>query len=139
MQLKEKQSLPKTSFKAKVEPNSVHVNVKETILNPKKEASRIKSSDYRSWDRLDVDAELKKLDEQDSETSQFIPQKPASNLMKIPIVNSTINMDIKAPDNASRQELEYLADLEKVKGNECFKAQEYDDAVTFYHQRRFID
>lgn len=100
------------------------------IKNTTAHKNRIKSSDYRAWDKLDIEAELEKLDQPDKPATSFVRAQKASNLSATPHVNSPVLMDIKTPAK-NRSELEFLADLEKTKGNDCYKAGEYDDSVRF--------
>nr|KAJ3414441.1 Sperm associated antigen 1 [Polyrhizophydium stewartii] len=107
---------------------------------PKPKANRIKSSDYRAWDRLDIDAELAKID-QPSQPASTHPT-PASSVdatrLNIPPPRHQAMMAASAASLASAAatvdpaEALHLAQHEKYKGNESFKAGEYDDALVFY-------
>ncbi|KAJ3348276.1 Nuclear elongation and deformation protein 1 [Entophlyctis luteolus] len=98
-------------------PTSKHAN----------SATRIRSYDYRAWDMFDVEKELEKIDElpadrEPSSTARINPYK--SNSSVVPILDEPSALfedDIVATS---------LAEAEKLKGNEAFKAKEYDDAVS---------
>ncbi|KAJ3142563.1 hypothetical protein HK100_001387 [Physocladia obscura] len=95
---------------------------------PGRKQQRIKSYDYRSWDKFDVDRELENIDNKQSErlTGTSATRINSSN------ENSAVQMfdtdqlvfedDIVATS---------LADIEKNKGNEAYKIKEYNDAVSF--------
>ena len=89
-------------------------NLKET--NTKIQNQRIKSDDYRAWEKLDLDKELEKID------SCNIMIKEGK-LSELPNIESKLNMDISKIKLKSKGEIEVLAEQEKIKGNECFKAQ----------------
>lgn len=101
----------------------VQENVK--ILMEKNKSQRIKSDDYRAWDTLDVDQELEKINTCDIMIKD-------GKLSELPNLESKLNVDISKIKLKSKGEIEVLAEQEKVKGNECFKAGEYNDAIVFY-------
>jgi hypothetical protein len=79
--------------------------------------NRIKSTDYLSWDKFDPDAEKR---EQVGVNKTIInPSKKAS-------------LDI--PQNLSNEERKRQAEVEKIKGNDCMRAHEYDQAVINYNK-----
>ncbi|XP_038052100.1 sperm-associated antigen 1-like [Patiria miniata] len=87
---------------------------------PSKE--RIKSSDYRSWDKFDAEkaaeeADLKKHGKKDSK------QLKKSSAALSSIINT---------DGMTDKERELVANKEKDKGNEAFKAGDYEEAVQYY-------
>ncbi|KAJ3387763.1 hypothetical protein HDU84_000575 [Entophlyctis sp. JEL0112] len=92
-------------------------------------ATRIRSYDYRAWDMFDVEKELEKIDElpadrEPSSTARINPYK--SNSSVVPVLDEPSALfedDIVATS---------LAEAEKLKGNESFKAKEYDDALQYY-------
>ncbi|KAJ3268857.1 Sperm associated antigen 1 [Terramyces sp. JEL0728] len=85
----------------------------------KKNTSRIKSNDYRAWDRFDVDKEVEKI-----ETSAEKSAPTSFGPLSLP------QADI--PASITKQESEYMAVREKEKGNECLAAMEYDQALNHY-------
>jgi tetratricopeptide (TPR) repeat protein len=90
----------KEAVKANNIPSVRKVQAKqETIIK----GERIKSSDYRAWDKLDVDKILDDMDDTPAEISPE-PLLPTKN----------------------------IAEEEKRKGNEQFKAGNYDKAIEYY-------
>ncbi|KAI9344184.1 hypothetical protein DFJ73DRAFT_840428 [Zopfochytrium polystomum] len=85
-------------------------------------SSRIKSYDYRAWDRLDVDSELKRLDEETAPKSKARINK---------VSDSVVPTDVTSP-LSDPKEVELLADKEKIKGNEAFKAGDWQEAFDYY-------
>ncbi len=132
MKVKEQGTSKSVSSKQKELPVSME---KPTLASGKTGAApsdlknnKIKTSEYyQAWDKFDVDAELDRLDQK--EPGHFVPTQKASKLADIPPVKASVKMDISVPLNTSRSDLEFLADIEKNKGNEVFKAGEYDEAV----------
>ncbi|KAI8822302.1 hypothetical protein BJ741DRAFT_635855 [Chytriomyces cf. hyalinus JEL632] len=94
---------------------------------------RIKSFDYGAWDKFDADKELEKLETTETNSSA---KKETVNSTRISEPSAVKNA--KIPDVRPSRELEndviatQLAEREKEKGNECFKVQEYVDALTYY-------
>jgi tetratricopeptide (TPR) repeat protein len=121
----------KSNVKPTLGSESKERNATTTPSLPEKDPqkNRIRSTDYRSWDRLDVDAELDKLEK---EGIAMLPAKKSSNLSTIPVVKTSVSMDIKIPTVKHPSQMEFLADTEKNKGNDAFKAGEYEDAVAYY-------
>ena len=99
--------------------NATKICIKEQNCSPSPQPKadvRIKSDDYKSWDKLNVDQELEKIDFSEIKIKE-------SKLSELPSVDSKLNIDIsKSLNGKSKGEIEVLADLEKFKGNECFKA-----------------
>ncbi|KAJ3413513.1 Sperm associated antigen 1 [Chytridiales sp. JEL 0842] len=99
-----------------------------------KKSTPIKSTDYRAWDRLDVDEIVKTLDVEEPKVSpsaktttskaRITPYKPEGAWVP--------SIEDPAAVATSYQEAEFLAEMEKNKGNDAFKAGDYQDAVDFY-------
>ncbi|XP_029307422.1 sperm-associated antigen 1 [Cottoperca gobio] len=78
--------------------------------------------DYREWDKFDVEKECERIDE---------------NLVKndASVIISTGHPKLKTKVDASmltQQEKLLLANYEKDKGNEAFRANDYEEAVAYY-------
>ncbi|KAJ3316672.1 Sperm associated antigen 1 [Boothiomyces sp. JEL0866] len=84
-----------------------------------KNTNRIKSNDYRAWDKFDVDKEVEKIDQT---TEKSAPTK----------FGTTSLPQIEIPRNITKQDSEYLAVREKEKGNECLASKEFDQALIHY-------
>ncbi|XP_026692057.2 RNA polymerase II-associated protein 3 [Ciona intestinalis] len=74
---------------------------------PTKKAKRLRSGDYRSWDKLDVDAMLEDIDNEEKEEEKEI---------EVESEKKKLEFSIKA----------------KEEGNKYFKAGKYEDAVNSY-------
>ncbi|KAJ3306403.1 hypothetical protein HDV03_005371 [Kappamyces sp. JEL0829] len=81
--------------------------------------SRIKSNDYRSWDRFDVEGELEKIEQ------SAAPSVPAR-------INAAAEKHAAIPAGLTPQQMARYAENEKLKGNDCMRAQEYEDALYYY-------
>lgn len=121
-----------------VKTAKISADSSDKTVAPSDKNNKIKTSEYyQAWDKFDVDAELDKLDSQ--EPGHFVPTRKASKLADIPPVNASVKMDISVPSETSRSDLEFLADIEKNKGNEVFKAGEYDEAVCLFSLYPFLN
>ncbi|XP_039249953.2 RNA polymerase II-associated protein 3-like [Styela clava] len=85
--------------------------VKKKRENQEKKEERIKSSDYRKWDKLDVDAMLKQVDEDEKEMEE------------------EIQLEVEKLDEARKAK---VATEMKQKGNEHFKNSGYEAAIECY-------
>ncbi|GBN39383.1 RNA polymerase II-associated protein 3, partial [Araneus ventricosus] len=73
---------------------------------------RISSYNYKAWEHYDVDSELKKLDEENKESSG--------------------SESTDSEEQLTVQQNKQLAIIKKDKGNEFFKAGNYDSAINAY-------
>ena len=98
-----------------------------TATNPadskESRSERIKSNDYRSWDKYiaNVDKELETIDQIQPSSSQT----PA-------IINTPTKKTYSVPPTLSFKQRVAFAENEKVKGNDCMRALEYSEAVEYY-------
>ncbi|KAJ8007079.1 hypothetical protein DPEC_G00113840 [Dallia pectoralis] len=83
-----------------------------------KHASRIKSYDYRSWDKFDVDKALESMDKEDSAAESNDSESEEAG---VPAINQG------------------KALAEKEKGNRLFKEGKYDDAIECYTRGMDMD
>ncbi|XP_070691968.1 sperm-associated antigen 1 [Pempheris klunzingeri] len=77
---------------------------------------------YREWDKFDVEKECEKID------GNVVDNDP-------PVINKTGRSNLKTKVDASllsQQEKLLLASREKDKGNEAFRANDYEEAVAYY-------
>ncbi|XP_060726928.1 sperm-associated antigen 1 isoform X1 [Tachysurus vachellii] len=77
---------------------------------------------YSDWDRFDVDKECAKIDED-------INSNDAPAVIKSAHTNITHHIDTSV---LTQQEKCVLATREKEKGNEAFRARDWDEAVVYY-------
>ncbi|KAG8193044.1 hypothetical protein JTE90_028156 [Oedothorax gibbosus] len=80
-----------------------------------------KPRSYEDWDKYNVDEELNKLDDKGEEEIDDIKEDTTMGLSKhVPITNLL------------QPEREKIAELERMKGNEAYKAQDYKEAEIYY-------
>ncbi|KAF5300747.1 hypothetical protein FQA39_LY10992 [Lamprigera yunnana] len=107
----------------------VHCNVEiRKIKNESKppfrsNEKRIASTDYESWDKYDPDTEILKLDLQEEKIKN-------EALIKQDKLKKT--KTVRFSNFATEAEAIYEANSEKERGNECFKAGEYKNALQHY-------
>lgn len=80
--------------------------------------------DYSSWDKLDVDAEILKM--------QISDEKEIKKNLKYEKEKEKLNTVIVKPDLMSRAELEHAAMEAKNLGNDFFNEQDYEEALRYY-------
>ncbi|ORX56661.1 hypothetical protein BCR36DRAFT_580975 [Piromyces finnis] len=102
---------------------------------------RIKSTDYRKWDLYNVDEEIKKIDytnevdKNDKKGSEYCTEKKnkienyTRRLNKEKHIPAVSDDDIK---QRNTEELRALAEIEKNKGNDCYKSKDYEEALIYY-------
>lgn len=107
-------------------------NVKETNeTNQTKQVEKIKSLDYNKWDKYDVDAAVMKIDLEEERQRELVAMKNKKNAEKTTLIEEIVDDEV---DALSEFEKEHLACKFKEKGNECFKAKEFDEAIKEYTQ-----
>ncbi|KAJ3333604.1 Sperm associated antigen 1, partial [Gonapodya sp. JEL0774] len=121
---------------------------------PARPSSKIRSTDWRAWDKYtaSIDEELSRLDDEQSEDAPVKPKIHPEPTPVVPVLNSDkqskslavpgssrpvlsrppVSLDVKAPAGASEVEVTRLADMERVKGNEAFKAGDVEEALAYY-------
>jgi len=80
---------------------------------------RIKSNDYRAWDKFDIEQELEKIDNTETRS--------------LPAVINSQEKHAPIPSSLTEKQRIFNAENEKNKGNECLKSQEYDQAIYHYN------
>ncbi|XP_029034812.2 RNA polymerase II-associated protein 3 [Osmia bicornis bicornis] len=113
-------------LKEGVTEKPVAINSKNTKKN-----KRLSSCDYGAWDKYDVDTELNKIDirdEQQRVDAKRFQQKQKEITEKKKLEKNTII------DKASLTgtELNVMAEQEREKGNEAFRAGDYKEALEHY-------
>ncbi|KAF0300592.1 Sperm-associated antigen 1 [Amphibalanus amphitrite] len=98
--------------------------VGERKPEPEQKPARIASYDYAAWDRYDVEAQLKLLDESDAPAA---PPQPAVQPPSDPAID-----DQPPVEGLSAAERSALALREKQKGNEYFRSGDFSRAAVYY-------
>ncbi|KAL5034908.1 hypothetical protein RTP6_002685 [Batrachochytrium dendrobatidis] len=103
------------------------------LMSTSKNPSRIKSSDYRAWEKFNIEEALEKVDLPHPLPSAPKLIRPTAKLTPPPIQPSqpTQLSPILAQDEEVKQ---YQAVMEKYKGNECFKTNDFSEALKFYNR-----
>lgn len=99
--------------------------------NNAKPIDRIKSTDYGKWEKFNVDAAVMKIDLEEERQRELVAMKNKKNCQKITLIEEIVDDEV---DGLSEFEKSRLAESYKDKGNECFKAKEYDEAIKEYTQ-----
>uniref|UniRef100_H2XR49 RNA-polymerase II-associated protein 3-like C-terminal domain-containing protein n=1 Tax=Ciona intestinalis TaxID=7719 RepID=H2XR49_CIOIN len=94
---------------------------KSTVTNPSSKSQRIRSYDYKAWDKFDADKECENAEKQPQEKALFI--KIHRNKKMSDKVDAT---------GLSEYEMLVRATSEKDKGNEAFKSADFEAALTYY-------
>jgi len=114
-----------------------------TKAKPDPKARDFKSY-YDDWDKFDPDEELGKLDAEDQaaeaerrrrQQASEARLKAEAEARKERMTELGISLD---PTEMSEEERAFTSDREKRKGNECFKANEFEDAVLYYSRSIFV-
>ncbi|BFZ01434.1 hypothetical protein BsWGS_04473 [Bradybaena similaris] len=82
-----------------------------------KKKKKVAPRDYKEWDKFDVDAEVKVIDSEEKTARK-------TKVKGVPLDIDSSGM--------TEEEKDLKANREKDKGNEAFKSQDYDEAVTYY-------
>lgn len=119
----EKPELPIRKIKNPVEETSSNSNSKPV--------ERIKSTDYTKWDKFDADAAELKIDLDEERQREIVEVKNKKNIEKTKLIEEIGDAEV---DCLSEFEKDHLSLKFKEKGNECYKAKEFDEAVKEYTQ-----
>lgn len=112
------------------ESNTLRIEQASTSKSSSKAVDRIKSTDYAKWDQFDADAAELKIDFDEEREREIVEVKNKKNLQKPKLIEEV------------RDEVGCLTDFEKdrlalkfkERGNECYKAKDYDEAIAEYSQ-----
>ncbi|KAG5670738.1 hypothetical protein PVAND_000980 [Polypedilum vanderplanki] len=96
-----------------------------------KSQERIKSTDYSKWDKFDADAAVLKIDLDEERQREAVELKNKRNLEKSNLIEV---IEDKEVDELSEFERERMSLKFKEKGNEAFKAKDYDEAIREYSE-----
>lgn len=89
---------------------------------------RIKSCDYESWSRYDPDTEILKMDLEEERYKDFVKEQNEKNFKKAIIEE----LPPDGTKNLTESERKVLATKFKEKGNDHFRAKEYELALAEY-------
>ncbi|XP_011879446.1 PREDICTED: sperm-associated antigen 1 [Vollenhovia emeryi] len=107
---------------------------KKTRLNEKKrdKPRRIASCDYASWDKYDVDTEINRIDLRDeqrqAEMKEIQEQQKERDKMNEMAHKMTVDKL-----SLTGTEINVMAEQEREKGNEAFRAADYEEALRHYN------
>ncbi|GFQ78593.1 sperm-associated antigen 1 [Trichonephila clavata] len=94
---------------------------KESQNNQEANRRVCKPRSYDEWNKFNVEEELEKINDASKDKTETDESKEAIEINRfIPTIGLTLD------------ERERIADLERIKGNEAFKAQDYEEAVLYY-------
>ncbi|KYN17569.1 PREDICTED: RNA polymerase II-associated protein 3 [Trachymyrmex cornetzi] len=106
---------------------------KKTKINEKKcKPKRIASCDYGAWDKYDVDTEINRIDLQDEQRQAEMKriQEQRKNLDKMNEMAYKTTVD---KPSLTGTEINVMAEQEREKGNEAFRAADYVEALRHYN------
>ncbi|XP_011693944.1 PREDICTED: sperm-associated antigen 1 [Wasmannia auropunctata] len=113
---------------------------KKTKMNEKKrdKPQRIASCDYAAWDKYDVDTEINRIDLHDEQRQAKMKkiQKQRKELHKM---NEMVHKTTVDKLSLTGTEINVMAEQEREKGNEAFKAADYGQALRHYNASIDID
>jgi tetratricopeptide (TPR) repeat protein len=94
----------------------------------KKPEERINSFDYAKWDKYDADAVTLKMDLDEERQREIVDVKNKKNLEKSKLI------EVIEDDDMSDFEKNRLSLMFKERGNEAYKAKDYEEAIKEYTQ-----
>ncbi|XP_076241980.1 spag1 axonemal dynein assembly factor [Calliopsis andreniformis] len=120
--------------------NNESLQQKNEITNSKStsKVKRIASCDYAAWNKYDVDTELNKIDIRDEQKlaeAKRLQQKQKEITHKKKLEKNTIINR----SSLTGTELNVMAEQEREKGNEAFRAGDYEEALEHYNTSIKID
>lgn len=107
--------------------------VKEKNVDESKNSKnheRIKSTDYDKWDKFDADAAELKIDFDEERQREMVECKNKRNSQKTKLIEEIMDDNVELSDfEKNRLSLQF-----KERGNEAFKAKDYEEAIKEYTQ-----
>ncbi|XP_075147991.1 spag1 axonemal dynein assembly factor [Haematobia irritans] len=106
-----------------------------------KKSERIKSTDYGKWDKYDAEEEILRIELAEERIKEEVERKNFLNTQKYgkststPKIEEILEESEKEKDmlgNLSEIEKEKLSEEYRLRGNEFFRAKEYDNALAEY-------
>ncbi|XP_011633359.1 RNA polymerase II-associated protein 3 [Pogonomyrmex barbatus] len=113
---------------------------KTSKINEKKrnKSKRISSCDYAAWDKYDVDTEINRIDLQD-EQRQAEMKRIQERRKELDKTNEMAHKTTIDKISLTGTEINVMAEQEREKGNEAFKAADYREALRHYNASIDID
>ncbi|CAK4082665.1 unnamed protein product [Aphanomyces euteiches] len=112
-----------------------------TPATQKKSKQTISAYDWRAWEKFDVEAAERELDQEEinrrdeaRRQQEAIAEQKAKKRLEAAAMPASV--DVEAMSNAERQ---VCAHREKQKGNESFRAGDNEDAIIFYSRSLVFD
>ncbi|XP_011063061.1 PREDICTED: uncharacterized protein LOC105151201 [Acromyrmex echinatior] len=113
--------------------------VKKTNINEKKcKPKRIASCDYGAWDKYDVDTEINRIDLQD-EQRQAEMKRIQEQRKELDKMNKMTYKTTVGKPSLTGTEINVMAEQEREKGNEAFRAADYEEALRHYNASIDLD
>lgn len=95
---------------------------KQKKVSGENKNKRVMPRDYNEWAKVDIDAELEKVDSDKNDETSKVSKK--SNLNGV-----TLDIDSSGMSEEQRQ---IRANREKDKGNEAFRSHDFEESVAYY-------
>lgn len=130
---------PDSRLRTETNPHTSVAEEGEELSKPKKQA--IPAYDFRAWERYNVDQALEEIDAEEGKRKeearrQREAKEKREKERKKELASLPSYVDY---DELSNEEKEVYALHEKQKGNECFKANENDEAILYYTRSMAFD
>lgn len=115
--------------------------IEELPQQEPKQKQAIPAYDFRAWEKYDVDQALEDIDAQEEQRKEQARAQREAHVRrekerKKELASLPSYVDF---DELSREEKDVYALHEKQKGNECFKANENDEAILYYTRSMAFD
>ena len=109
-------------------------NSGRTIASSSAKEERLKGNDWEAWDKYDVEKEIAAIEEDEARKERQAEAENARHEEKARVSKSKRERYVDAinPEGKPPTVRKFMGRAEKEKGNECFKAGEYEEAFTYY-------
>ncbi|CAH0557134.1 unnamed protein product [Brassicogethes aeneus] len=96
--------------------------------NKQENPKRISSTDYQTWDKFDPDTEILKIDLEEEKLKKEAQEREKKEKEKVKKKKT-----VKFNEYTTEAEAQFISEREKEKGNEFFKAKDYEEALMCYN------
>ncbi|XP_070160241.1 RNA polymerase II-associated protein 3 [Polyergus mexicanus] len=112
----------------------IKIDIAKTRSNEKKrdKPKRISSCDYAAWDKYDIDTEINRIDLQD-EQRQIEMKRIQERQKELNKMNKMAHKATIDKLSLTGTEINVMAEQEREKGNEAFRAADYEEALRHYN------